>query len=90
MYVSDEEDKPEAVIKASVEDFDHHCMDPPDVPQDDLQFDAMKERTADNLSSKAKKRPRIHFASPPRHKIKTKLRTSSKGQREPAAGPAQA
>lgn len=75
MYVSDEEDKPEMLIIASpVEECDHHCMD---VPQDDLQFDAIEEHTVDDtFSSKAEKRPRMHFSPPPRLKIKTVLRTS--------------
>lgn len=71
MYVSDEEDKPEMLIISSpIEDFDHHCMGTPEIPHEDLQFDAIDEQNADTFSIKAEKRPRVHFSPPPRLKRK--------------------
>lgn len=76
MYVSDEEDKPDMIVISSpAEDFDQHCIDKLDDPQDDLQYDAIEEDTANNYSSKVVKRPRVHF-SPPRLNKKTMLRTT--------------
>lgn len=64
MYVSDEEDKPEMLlISPPVEDFEHHHIDTDDA-RHALHFGVIEEHSV-TFSSKAKKRPRMHFSPPP-------------------------